>query len=65
MKKEIDTTGYILIISLFIMLIIAAYLSFKSIDYKILEKLEAVPLNLPTPANPNPIIQETVEDNNN
>ena len=49
MKKEIDFLGYILITSLFIMLLIATYLSFKSIDYKILEKLEAVPLNLPTP----------------
>jgi hypothetical protein len=49
MKKEIDFFGYTLIISLFIMLVIAAYLSFKSIDYKILEKLEASPLDLTTP----------------
>lgn len=49
MKKEIDTTGYILITALFIMLAIGAYISFKSIDYKILEKLEATPLNLPAP----------------
>jgi hypothetical protein len=65
MKKEIDFLGYTLIISLFIVLAIGAYLSFKSIDYKILDKLEAVPLNLPTPANPNPIIPETIEDNTN
>ena len=49
MKKEINTLGYTLIFSLLITLVIAAYLSFKSIDYKILDRLEATP-NLPAPS---------------
>ncbi len=38
-----------LIVTLLLLLSYAGYLSYKSIDWKILDKLEAQPLILPTP----------------
>jgi hypothetical protein len=53
-ETKIDFWGYVLIISLFTMLTIGGYISYKSIDYKILTKLESQKLILPTeiPFNP-------------
>ena len=42
-----DLLGGLLIIGLLICLTYAGILSYKSIDFKILEKLEASPLQLP------------------
>jgi len=53
-ETKIDFWGWTFIISLFILLIFGGYLSYKSIDYKILTKLENQKLVLPTevPFNP-------------
>ncbi len=48
-ENNFDKTGTILIACLFVALIIAGYISYKSIDFDILKKLEAQPLILPTP----------------
>ena len=48
-KNNIDFWGWILSISFLILLTIAGYLAYKSIDYKVLTKLENTPLILPTP----------------
>lgn len=47
--KPLDPIGYFLIFTLFALLSYAGYLSYKSIDYDILKKLESQPLILPTP----------------
>ena len=47
--KPIDAFGYILIGTLLFLLGIAGYISYKSIDFQILKKLESTPLILPTP----------------
>lgn len=53
MKNEkIDITGIIIITFLFILLTVAAYISYKNIDWKVLEKLENQELILPTPIPP-------------
>lgn len=44
-----DLLGGLLIIGLLICLTYAGILSYKSIDFKILDKLEASPLQLPPP----------------
>jgi hypothetical protein len=46
-QNKPNTVGIILITILLILLTYAGFLSYKSIDYKILEKLEATPLDLP------------------
>lgn len=51
-QEKIDPILSGLIILLLILLSYAGYLSYKSIDWKILDKLEAQPLNLPTPNEP-------------
>jgi len=48
-ETKIDFWGYVLIISFFIILSIGGYISYKSIDYKVLTKLESQELILPTP----------------
>ena len=48
-KNYIDNTGAILIGALLFSLIVAGYITFKSIDFDVLKKLEAQPLVLPTP----------------
>ncbi|MFA4827458.1 MAG: hypothetical protein WC596_04405 [Candidatus Shapirobacteria bacterium] len=47
--KPIDPIGWTLIGILFLLLTYAGYLSYKSIDFQILQKLESIPLVLPTP----------------
>lgn len=46
-QNKINIIGGLLIASLLISLTYAGILTYKSIDFKILEKLEASPLNLP------------------
>jgi hypothetical protein len=55
-EKPIDTFGYVLIGLLLSLLIIAGFISYQSIDFQILQKLEATTLVLPTPivAQPSP-----------
>lgn len=48
-QKQIDPTGYALIMILLTLLLYAGYLSYKSIDWDVLKRLEAQPLVLPTP----------------
>jgi hypothetical protein len=48
-EKPIDLIGWILIGLLFFFLSIAGYISYKSIDFQVLKKLESTPLILPTP----------------
>ena len=50
MDSEKDLYGNILIVSLFILLFIAGIISYKSIDWQVLKKLESQPLNLPPSA---------------
>jgi hypothetical protein len=58
-KTKFDIWGITLLISLFIALTYAGYLSYKSIDYKILNKLEAIKLELPPEATPSAILSAT------
>ena len=51
-ETKIDFWGWTLIISLFIILSVGGYFSYKSINYKILTQLENQPLVLPTPIPP-------------
>lgn len=44
-----DPIGNIIIAILFILLSIAGYISYKSIDWDVLKRMEQVPLVLPTP----------------
>ena len=48
-NHPIDAIGWLLIASLFSLLAYAGWLSYKSIDWDILKKLESIPLVLPTP----------------
>ena len=48
-KNNSDLIGNILIISLLLLLVIAGYISYKSIDWTVLKRLEAQPLVIPTP----------------
>jgi hypothetical protein len=44
-----DPIGNIIIAVLFILLTIAGFISYKSIDWNVLKRMEQVPLVLPTP----------------
>lgn len=44
-----DPIGNIIISLLFILLFIAGFISYQSIDWNILKKMEQIPLVLPTP----------------
>ncbi|RLC35449.1 hypothetical protein DRH14_00965 [Candidatus Shapirobacteria bacterium] len=46
-KQKITTTSLILISSLFLLLLIAGIISYKHIDYQVLEKMEKEELRLP------------------
>jgi hypothetical protein len=54
MSDKKDIIGNIIIITLLALLSVAGYLSYKSIDWTILKRLEAQPLVLPTPMPTNP-----------
>ena len=54
MENKNNTVIHLLILALLICLTYAGYLSYKSIDYDILNKLESTPLNLPEVAQANP-----------
>jgi hypothetical protein len=47
-----DPIGNIIIAVLFILLAIAGFISYKSIDWDVLKKIEQIPLVLPTPIPP-------------
>jgi len=49
MPNQKDFIGNTLIITLLVLLSIAGYISYKSIDWTVLKRLEAQPLILPTP----------------
>lgn len=51
--KQPDTFGYLLIISLLILITIAGIYSYKSIDFAVLDKLEKEPLIIPDPPSTN------------
>jgi hypothetical protein len=48
-QNKIDITGIILLSSFFLLLLFAGYLSYKSIDWNVLKRLESQQLVLPTP----------------
>ncbi len=54
-QKNDDIFGLILILTLLFLLAIAGYLSYKSIDKDILNKLENKPIIIPTPIPTTPI----------
>ena len=49
MSDKKDLIGNIIIITLLILISIAGFISYKSIDWTVLKRLEAQPLILPTP----------------
>ncbi|HBP51214.1 MAG: hypothetical protein US68_C0006G0065 [Candidatus Shapirobacteria bacterium GW2011_GWE1_38_10] len=49
MDNKITPTGYLLIVTFFVLLGYAAWISAKSIDWDVLKKMENSPLSLPTP----------------
>lgn len=51
-QKPLDFWGYLIIITLFTFLSYAGYLSYKSIDWDVLKRLESSPLELPVPITP-------------
>ena len=51
-EKPLDFWGYLIISTLLILLSYASYLSYKSIDWDVLKRLEASPINLPAPITP-------------
>jgi hypothetical protein len=48
-NDHIDIVGWVLLICLFSLLTYAGYLSYKSIDWTVLKRLEATKLILPSP----------------
>lgn len=48
-NKQIDYPGILLVTILLILLTYAGYLAYKSIDWKVLDRLEQSPIVLPTP----------------
>ncbi|MFA6518593.1 MAG: hypothetical protein WCV93_02980 [Candidatus Shapirobacteria bacterium] len=48
--KPIDFIGGILLLTLFLLLAYAGFLSYQSIDWNVLKRLESTPLALPAPA---------------
>ncbi len=58
-KTKFDVLGFSLIISFFAVLTYAGYLSYKGIDYKILNKLESIKLELPPEATPSSLQPST------
>ena len=48
-KQKVDIVGIVLISAFLISLLYAGFLAYKSIDWTILQRLEASPLLLPTP----------------
>ena len=48
-KKNIDYIGVTLVLIFFILLTYAGFLSYKSIDWEVLKRLENSPIALPTP----------------
>ncbi len=55
-EYKIDTIGTILISCLLLCLILAGYISYKHIDFNVLQKIENHPLVLPTPIVSSPAI---------
>jgi len=49
MSENKDIIGNIIITTLLILLSVAGFISYKSIDWTVLKRLEAQPLVLPTP----------------
>lgn len=47
--KKLDFFGYVLIITFLLLLTYAGYLSYQSIDWDVLKRLESQQLVLPTP----------------
>ncbi len=56
-SPKIDLLTYSLIIFLTISLIVAGYLSYKSIDWTVLQRIESQTLVLPSPAVASPSAQ--------
>lgn len=48
-NKQIDYPGVILITIFLLLLSYAGFLAYQSIDWKVLERLEQAPIELPTP----------------
>jgi len=48
-KNKIDYVGIFLILVFLILLSYASFLSYKSIDWDVLKKLEQAPLGVPSP----------------
>lgn len=48
-NNKIDYIGTTLILIFFVLLSYAGYLSYKSIDWDVLKRLEQSPLEIPTP----------------
>lgn len=49
MKNNIDYIGVLLLTVFFILLTYAGFLSYRSIDWNVLKRMESSPLVLPTP----------------
>lgn len=64
MNQKPDPILLSLVGILLLVLTYAGILAYQSIDFKILEKLEASPLNLPTQTNPTPQIPQPHSSSN-
>lgn len=59
-NNQIDYLGILLITTFFLLLTYAGYLAYQSIDWKVLERLEQAPIELPAPpiASPSPSVTQ-------
>ena len=48
--KPLNFWGYLISLTLLILLSYAAFLAYESIDWDVLKRLEASPITIPTPA---------------
>jgi hypothetical protein len=58
-NKKPDYIGNIIVFILLGLLLYAGFISYKSIDWNVLKRLENTPLVLPTPIPTNSILQNT------
>lgn len=60
-KNDIDYVGVILITIFLILLSYAGYLSYRSIDWDVLKRLEQAPLGVPSPIPTVPIATPSIK----
>lgn len=63
-NKKIDYVGILLISTFFLLLGYSGFLAYQSIDWKVLERLEKAPIELPSPPVASPSATTTQKPTN-